>query len=195
MDYNTAKKEFLDGNSDVMSWFEQNGYNLEYAYCLFLNGNHDKALNVFEGICSQNIRADWAKKLIQLIKNNNFSIFPTYLQVRNFLEIDLNFLIKFNQIEYAQVILNNAEQFFEICRESYKFIGRTLYYNNFKDLALEFLIQAKSKFYNDAELHYLLGKIYLEKKDSRRALKAIKTCLKLIPNYKPALDILNKLSS
>ena len=44
-------------------------------------------------------------------------------------------------------LINKSENFYEICRESFKFIGRVLYYNNYHDLALKFFLESKNRFY------------------------------------------------
>ena len=88
--YNLAKKKLESGITDYKDFFKENGNILEYGYCLILEGQLDKAEQVLKTIDS--IRADWAVKLIPFMKGH-VEILPTYFQIRNFLEIDINLLL------------------------------------------------------------------------------------------------------
>ena len=72
-------------------------------------------------------------------------------------------------------------------------MGRALYYNNYKDLALDFFLASKDRYYNDPEIHYLLALLYLDKKEKEKGLHEIKACLRIIPEYLPAQRILERL--
>lgn len=191
MDYLTAKKKLLTGNPDA-EWFKKNKYFLEYGYSLLILNNHQEAFRIFEKFSKNDIRADWGKKIIPILINKYPEEEPTFLQVRNFLELDIDLLLQTNNKDYVLNLINNTEYFYSISRESYKFTGRALYYNGYYDLALKFLLLSKDKFYNDPELHFLLAKLYLYKKDKEKCKHAITTCLKFIPEYIPAQKILQE---
>ena len=88
INYDLAKKELEAGKTkDCEDFFKSNGYNLEYGYCLLLDGNLSNAEIVLRQVDS--IRADWAVKLIPFMQGY-VEILPTYFQIRNFLEIDIN---------------------------------------------------------------------------------------------------------
>ena len=192
MNYTEAKKNLISGNPDA-EWFKTNNFNLEYGYSLLLLHETDAAFKVFESLSENDIRADWAKKIIPVLTKKEFEELPTFLQVRNFLEIDLDILIQSQNFDYAINLINKSEDFYEICRESFKFIGRVLYYNNYHDLALKFFLESKNRFYRDPELHYLLALLYLDNKEKEKGENEIKACLRIIPEYTPAKKILKEL--
>ena len=93
VEYEQVKKDFLAGRlKGCRSFFENNQYYVEAGYCCIVLDELDKAEKLFMQAKNSDIRASWGLFLLQLIKGDIKS-FPTYFQVRNFLEIDLNILI------------------------------------------------------------------------------------------------------
>lgn len=205
MEYKIAKEKLISGDSSNAEWFKENGFFLEYAYSLVFDKKGDEALSVLNSIYEKDLRADWLRKIIPIMQgtfqDKYFNskdeelekICPTFLQIRNFLEVDLTMLLTADDNEYALNLLNNGAFFYSICKESYKFMGRALYYYGLKKLALRFFLFAKDKFYNDSELHFLLAKVYKDLGQKEECKHAIKTCLEYIPEYQPALKILEEI--
>ncbi len=190
--YQEAKNKFLSGDYSVGSFFYQNDYILEYAYCELLLGNIKTAEIEFTKIANHDFRADWAKTIIQFIKGYVLHV-PSYFQIRNFLEIDLNLLINAGQSEFVENIINGADLFYSINLESYKFIARVMLFNDFVDIALYYLNKAKDKFYYDPEMHFMLANCYIKKGEKDLAKKSILDCLTILPEYFPAKRLLNNL--
>lgn len=190
--YNDAKNRFLSGDFSVEKFFKQNNYVLEYAYCRLLSGDSKTAKAEFAKIENLNFRADWGKKLIQFIDGYVLKV-PSYFQIRNFLEIDLNLLIKSGQPEFVENIINGADLFYSINPESYKFISRVMLYNDFTEIALYYLKKSKEKFYNDPEMHFMLANCYIKKDEISSAKESLNDCLNIFPEYFPAKYLLSKL--
>lgn len=178
-------------SKDCQQFFLKNGYTLEYAYCCLINDDIENAKKNFEYIKDSDIRAHWGLFLISLIEGN-VKEYPTYFELRNFLEIDLDILIHYFKGNYVENILRYADFMFTINPEIHKFIGRVLYNNGFLEQAMFFLGRAKNYFYNDPELHYLIAFVYYNIKDYQNAEKAVKDCLQILPEYYPA-KYLNKI--
>jgi len=190
--YIDAKNRMLSGDLTVEKYFEQNSFMLESAYCKLLSGDIESANDGFVKLAESDFRADWGRKLVQCIKCTVYEA-PSYFQVRNFLEIDLNLLIKVGQAEFIDNIIGYANIFYSVNPESYKFIARVMYYNDFIEVALFFLKKSREKLYNDPELHYMLANCYLIMGQVTQARAALKTCLGILPNYFPAKRLLAKL--
>ena len=190
MDYKTATELLENGQScECIEFFKSGGYDIEYAYALLLNDDLKLAESVIEPIDS--IRADWLKKIIAII-NGNIE-YPTYFQIRNFLEIDLTIFIKSGRIDYVNAILRLADVFQGINSETYKFLGRGLLKNDFPKESKIFLDRSLESYYNDVELHYLFVEYYIYIKDYDKAKKSALTCLKINPEYYPAKKISEEL--
>lgn len=192
--YKKAKENLLTGlNLDCQQFFGKNGFGLENAYSLLFNEDLEKAKFAFSQIKDSDVRAKWALFMISLIEGN-VKEYPTYLQLRNFLEIDLNLLIHYFKGDYVEKIIRYCDFMFTINPEVYKFIGRVLYNNNLEQQALFFLEKAKSYFWHDPELHYLLAYIYSQNDNKTEALKCIENCLDVLPKYFPAEDLKRKIA-
>lgn len=190
--YKDAKKLFLSGDYSVEEYFQQNRCLLEYGYCKLLKGDVSAAKLVFKELSNKDFRANWAGKLIYFIEGYVISI-PSYFQIRNFLEIDLNLLIQARQPAFVENIINGADLFFSVNPESYKFIARVMLHNQFESIAYQFLQRAKDKFYYDPELHFMLANCHLAMGDKIAAKKSINDCLMILPNYFPAKRFLKSL--
>ncbi len=194
LDYLTARKELLNGNYQVENFFKNNNFILEYAYCNFFQGNLPQALAEFQKIADSDIRADWAIKLIDII-NHSVKRLPSYLQVRNFLEVDINLLLMAKKPEYIEEIINSSDFLYSINQEAYKLIGRSMFNNDFLDIALFYLLKSKNNFYQDPETHFLLALCYIQKQTNDLAIKSLRNCLNILPNYLPAKKLLEKINT
>lgn len=191
--YQNAKNKLLTADIEgCQQFFQTNGYELEQAYAELLNDNLLKAEAIFSSIADKDIRAHWALVMLSFIEGK-VNDYPSYFEIRNFLEIDLNILITYFKGEYVEKIIRYSDYMFTINPEVYKFIGRVFWNNDLKEQALFFLNRAKNYFYHDPELHYLLAVVYLDKKDYLNTFKAVNDCLTVLPDYYPAVDLLNKL--
>lgn len=191
LDYQKAKEELLTGrlDDDCQQFFVKNGCMLEEAYARLFCDDIKGAKDFFSSIVDRDIRAHWALIMISMIEGNVLE-YPSYLELRNFLEIDLNILITYCKGDYVEKIIRYADYMFTINPEAHKFIGRVLYNNGLLEQGLFFLNRAKSYFYHDPELHYLLGYIYFNQGNFEDAEKALESGLRILPEYYPSENLL-----
>lgn len=159
-------------------------YPLIFAYALFLSGDFERADCVLTHIDS--IRANWLRKLIILFTHGKM-VRPTYFEIRNFLELDIDLFIISQRINYLEKLLGYSKQLADVNRETYKLIGRVLFNNNLLALSKTFLDLYKNMVYYDPELHFIYAKYYIIQKDYNSALTSINQCLMVLPEYYPAL--------
>ena len=77
---------------------------IEQAYLAILNEDLLLARHIFETLDSP--RARWGRALVGIL-SGYLEFYPTYFEIRNFLEIDLDLLIKNNKIEDLQNQIKN----------------------------------------------------------------------------------------
>ena len=159
---------------------------VEQAYFAILNNDLDLALKRFSEIDSS--RSRWGIALVNALKRN-IDFYPTYFEIRNFYEIDLDFLIKNEKFEYIDILLDISNTWIGINQEIYKYIARVLFENNIEDLGIEYLEKSKNTFYNDPEMHFMFAKYFLKTKEYSKSNLHIKECLKIVPDYFPAKKI------
>ncbi len=193
--YEEAKNKLLTFSLDeeCQSFFEKNNYLQELAYCKVFAGKPAEAENLFTEISDLNPRARWGCKLTGILLNKPVH-YPTYFELRNFLEVDLNLLINYDKGNYADEILSYADSFYSVNPEVYKYIGRVFLNNEVYSYAKFFLERAKNRFYHDPELHVILAQLAILEEDYERALKAVDACLEILPEYFPAKDLKRKLT-
>lgn len=179
-------------NDDCQHFFAENSCTLELAYWKLLHNLPQEAALLFERIADDDIRASWGLFISGLVQGK-VNHYPTYFQLRNFLEIDLNLFLQYYLGEYVENITKYADWLYTINPEVHKFIGRAFMKNDYEEYALYFLNRAKNYFFHDPELHYLLAEFYIEKQDIAEAEQAIKNCLTILPKYYPALAMQRKL--
>lgn len=189
-DYKNVKNNFLTAKfKGCKKFFETHNNKLEQAYCEIILDNLKGARRIFEKIEAQDIRAHWGLIMLDFIKGR-ISNYPTYFELRNFLEIDLNLLIMYCKGDYVEKIVRYADFMFTINPEVYKFIGRVFLNNDMKIQAMFFLKRAKDRFYQDPELHYIMAEIYYKDNDINLSKHALETCLNVLPEYAPAKRLL-----
>lgn len=192
--YEKAKNTLLTfaADDECQSFFEKNNFPLELAYCKLLTGKLIEAEKLFTGIQECETRARWGKIISKILLEKQ-TPYPTYFDIRNFLEIDLNLLINYEKGEFVEEIIKYADMFSSVNPETHKYIGRVFWNNELYSYGKFFLERAKNYFYQDPELHVLLANVYIAEDNREKALKAIDNCLKILPGYFPAKDLKRKL--
>lgn len=190
VEYEQIKEKFLSGTSDGCEvFFEKNGFYTEAGYCYIILDELEKARDMFTRASISDIRGHWGLVLLQMLAGK-VTLNPTYFEIRNFLELDLSIFIKYYKAEYINEILKFSDFMAYYNPETFKYLGRAFWANNFIPAAMFFLRKAKDKFYNDPELHYLIAYIaYHNDKDFKQAEKSLKTCLEILPEYAPAIAL------
>lgn len=193
--YQQVKQDFLSGRfKGCRDYFESNNYPVEAGYCYMVLDNFVKAKEQFEKARETNIRGHWGLLLLQM-QEEKISMSPTYFEVRNFLETDLDIFITYRKGEIVQQIIKYSDFMAFYNMECYKFIGRAFWAHNFMEPAMHFLKKAKDNLYKDPELHYLLAYIYYTNKDLNNCKKETDVCLNILPEYAPAVALKAKLSN
>lgn len=164
----------------------------EFGRCELMRGNIEETKNIWSKIKNETPATLWGRSLLEFI--NLYVIHtPSFFQIRAFLEVDLDALLKANLITYCENIVNGAHIFEQTNQESYKFIGRVFINNGYFDLADLFLQKAKNVCYVDPEVHFLLAKCHIHNNDIEPAKKALKTSIEKGYGYFPAKKLLLEL--
>ena len=192
--YQQVKENFLSGKfKGCRNYFDEHNYITETWYCYLILDKLDKAKEYFEKNKDNDIRAHWGLMIVQMI-TGQISMVPTYFEVRNFLEIDLDIFMTYCKGDFVEKIVRYCDFLAVYNLECYKFIGRAFWSHDMPKPAMFFLEKAKDKLYNDPELHYMLAYIYFtEYKDLQRCKREIDICLNILPKYAPAVALSQKL--
>lgn len=196
----TKEKEFLaraylekKDYSNAERVFKSLNMQYEYGRCCLLQGKLKETSEIWKAITEDTPAVLWGKSLLEFINLYVINV-PTFFQIRAFLEVDFDALLNAGMVTYCENIANGVHLLAQNNQESYKFIGRVFVNNNYFDLAELFLNKAKDICYIDPEVHFLLAKCYLNKKDIIGAKKALNTSLEKGYGYYPAKKLLEKIN-
>ncbi len=164
---------------------------IEQGYCAILSNDLLSAQAIFESLDSP--RAKWGKAFVDIL-SGYIETFPTYFQIRNFLEIDLDFLIKNEKNEYIEQFLGSIDFLSDINQEVYKYVARVMFENKFYKASREYLEKSKNIFYNDPELHFMYAKYYIKTREYEKADFHLDECLNVLPDYFPAKVLQREIS-
>ena len=156
------------------------------AYVKFLTGELDEAKIILTLIKGSSPAANWLFNIINIILDDDTNIIPTYFQIRNYYEQDLEMLFKYHQTEIIEKIIKKITYLEKFNREIYKYTARVLLNNNQTDAAKKFIELSLNISYNDPETHYIYGMIYEKKNEIEKAKAEYKKTLEVSAGYKPA---------
>ena len=147
--------------------FNQAGNILGCAYCKFITNKTDEAKVLLSLIKNKYSFANWLLALIDIINEKN-EYYPTYFQIRNFYEQDLEMLFLYKQYQMIEKILNKNNYLENFNKEIYKYSARVLNNNNYLLQAEKYIYKSISIWYKDPESHFILGEIYLKEGERKK---------------------------
>lgn len=172
--------------------YKEIGENYQSGFCELLSGNQLEAEKLWYDCYSFSPAAQWGICLLDFINLKHDPHIPSYLQIRNFLEMDIGNFIIANKVRFAENIIKNEEVLISVNLESYKLIGRALLNFGFLNMAKEYLIRSIEIVDQDSETFYHLGQYNYLVGNYKESIKMLKRCLELNSYYVPAVNLLKK---
>ncbi len=164
------------------------------AYSKFIQGELQEAHILSTVVKNSSPIANWIFS-ITCILNNNMIVAPTYFQIRNFYEQDLEILFKYRQKEIAEELIKRNPYLENFNKEIYKYSARVLFNNQYYGQAKLLLLKSLEICYKDPETHFILGEIYEKQNNVERAKSYFKKAIESSGEYSPATRKLNLLSN
>ena len=187
-----AQQYFIDGNFEkARELYCTLRMPVQTAYCEIFTGHLRKAKKIISKLRKDSPAEEWIIAFVQMMEAD-LKFYPSYLQIRNFFEIDLNNLFLSGQKEYIENVINYVPTLANVNGEIYKLTARVLKNNGQNELAKNFLNKSLDICFNDSETHFMMGEIYLEEKDIESAKKYFKYALEN-GDYYPAQKLLEQL--
>lgn len=164
----------------------------EEGYCYLYGGDKHKADKIWFSKNETSSLLSWAKSLSGYINNKKSGI-PTFFQIRNYYETDLDMLINLGFDNYAENLVNSIQYFAYINPELYKLTARVLHNNQYYEFADKFLYTAKEYGEGDTELYVLDARNNIAQNRFFAAIKSLEKALEISDDYMPAKNLLKKL--
>ena len=172
--------------------YNETGEFYQAGYCYFLLNQIDLAIEFFIK-AEESPARNWNLFFAETFRAR-VNVKPTYLQIRAFLERDMNLFLRLDLVAYVQQIIDISDYLFSINPETNKFIARAFLNNNYPDYAKEYLDRAFDFTTKDAELYYLLAKYYKTQGRTDKVKENLKEALRLSDNYVPAKLMLEEIN-
>lgn len=164
----------------------------EYGYCRLYQGDKVSADSIWFSLEDESPLIMWAKALSGYLDNVKRRE-PTFFQIRNFYEIDLDRFLSLQMTNYAENLINSIQYFADVNLELYKFTARVLFNHEYYSLSERFIDAAKRNVFEDPEIHYIEAELRLKQNQKLSAIKSLSTILEIEPEYYPAKRLLKTL--
>lgn len=189
-----GKIALSEGKPTVANDYFKRGENLSgIAYCQFLQGNLKETVAVLNILKGSSPFADWLLSLSGIILGK-YDFPPTYMQIRNFFEQDLEMLFFLKRFDMVKKILTHCRYLENYNKEVYKYCARVLINNNYPDESVAYINKSLDIFYPDPETHFLIGEMYEKKGMTEEAKKAYIKSNTVKGKYLPAENKLKVLA-
>jgi tetratricopeptide (TPR) repeat protein len=139
-----AAQAFIQGHNTYMA-----------GYAYWLAGQYNQCRPQWLTLLSLK-RNHWCQLLFGLVSGQAV-LPPTFLDVRNHLEVDIAYLIAAQQEDVLQRLLSRVPWLAQSNPEAYKYAGRALMHAHRCLEAQPYLLKAQALFPHDAEIYYHLG--------------------------------------
>ncbi len=194
-EYNTKAKAALQSiePENALEYFNKAENLYGCAYVKFLTGELDEAKVILTLINGSSSAVNWLLCLINIINGENITRNPTYFQIRNYYEQDLEMLFKYHQTEIIEKIIKKITYLEKFNREIYKYTARVLLNNNYIQRAKKYIEKSISISYKDPETHYIYGMIYEKMNEKEKAKDEYQKAIEVSKEYNPAKIKLNEL--
>lgn len=170
---------------DAFEYFNKAGNVYGCAYCKFLTGDIEESRILSTLIKNTSPTSDWILCITNILCDD-FSVNPTYFQIRNFYEQDLELLFLYKQYAIINKLINLNKYFETFNREIYKYSARVLANNSHYKESKQLLKKSLEIYYKDPETHYMLGEIYEKENDLEKAKLSYKKAIEVNTEYMPA---------
>jgi tetratricopeptide (TPR) repeat protein len=173
---------------DAIKTYEKLNDNYQAGYCALLKGDLKRIQKYWQPVIEKQPN-HWCLTLYGLV-TKQLQTCPTLLQVRHYLETDIETLIDARRSDYLENLLSYLDVLTQFNLETPKMMGRALMYSNHLDRAKSYLVRGQSVLPNDPEIYFHLGQYSVYQKQPAEARVLLGQCLLMNPHYRPASELL-----
>lgn len=178
----------------AFEFFRENNEQYLCGYCKLLLGDKQEAKRIWYGLDDDSsVVVKWGKSLIECLELY-IANYPSYLQLRNFFESDLDMLIQAKQIHFAENLISCVDVLQQINPEIYKYVARVLWIHRYYKICFDYLNLSKRVCDNqDPEVFYISARLYCDLREFDKAKRELEILLEIEPDYFPAKHLLQSI--
>ncbi len=192
--YTGRQKLSIGDLEGAYEYFKKGENTFGCAYCRFIQGRIEEAAVLLNLIRDLNPAVNWLLCLIGIINDDTKEI-PSYFQIRNFYEADLNMIFLYGNKEYAIKICKGIKYLAKYNKEVYKYTARVLIDNDSLKSAILLLKKSIDIYYKDPEVHFMLGEAYRKIGNTENAKKEYRISNEVTGGYYPAIKVLKDMEN
>ena len=179
----------MSNYSQSANFYKKLGNFYKEGYCYLHDGKLEKAYLLWSTLQDESAPLLWGKALLSIFKIGKSNP-PTYMQIRNFAEVDLGLFLKNKKFELVHKMIAAIKALEKINPEIHKYIGASLLNAGYALNSVQFLEHWKEISFKDPEIHILLARCYNKLNLPQKEQQALEDCLKIAPDYFPAKKLL-----
>lgn len=176
----------LSGEYDLAcSTFRMSGNLAGEAFIKVILGQVDEAKKIIQEVPDSPAK-NWCKFLIEVFSKNLFiKTWPTFLQIRHFMEITVYYLLATKNIVFLELLLSKLNKLLNINVDTEKFVGYAFFHFGKNKEAADILMKSLKRNQYDGEIYYVLGLIYDEEGLYNESLSMLENANLLLPDHYP----------
>ena len=163
------------------------------AYCKLLNGELNEAKNLLESLENSSSFVNWLLILIEIIEGKKDKM-PTYFQIRNFYEQDVEMLFFYERYDFISKIFQKTSYLANFNMEVYKYNARLLLNQGYLADSEILIKKSLDICFKDPETHYMYGELLLKRNDIEKAKQEFQKAIRVNGTYYPSLIKLKELT-
>jgi len=173
---------------DAIKTYERLNDTYQAGYCALLKGDIKRVQRFWHPVLERQPN-HWCLTLYGLV-TKQLQTCPTLLQVRHYIETDIETIIDARRTDYLDNLLSYVEFLSQFNLETPKMVGRALMYSGKLDIAGPYLVRGQAALPNDPEIYFHLGQYSIFQKQEKDARVLLGQCLLMNPHYRPAAELL-----
>lgn len=171
--------------------FKESGNLYHEGYSYLMANKSDEAANCWNKLLTT-YPHHWCMSLYGMLARN-LQTMPTFLQIRNHLELDVFELHRAGHHLWLQNLLQYGEYLSQINLETWKYLGRAFLNAGINDAQAEiYLMQGQKILPNDPEVYFHLGELRIKQKRWEEAQMVLRQGIQINKTYTPAITLLNE---
>lgn len=137
----------------------------------------------------------WCKFLIDVFSEKGVREWPSFLEIRHFMELTVYSMLLAKRHYYIALLLKRLNKLLDINLDSEKLIGYAYFHYGLLDDSIKFLKSSLRKNRTDGEIYFVLGQIYFQQNNINESISMLENAKLFLPEHLPTKELLEKVKT
>lgn len=134
----------------------------------------------------------WCKFLIDVFFEKGVREWPSYLEVRHFMELTIYSMLLAKRHYYIALLLKRLNKLLDINLDAEKLVGYAYFHYGLLNDAIKFLKSSLRNNRSDGEIYFVLGQIYSQQNNIKESISMLENASLFLPDHLPTKLLLQK---